>query len=264
MIDAYLDHLRVERRLAGHTLESYARDLRALGGLRGGRERAVHAARQDRRSRHSSASSVRAAFRRARSRGRSPPSAASTGISCSTTSLTRAPPTICAPRAHGPRCRSFSRSRTSIALIAQPDVATPLGLRDRAMIELLYATGMRVSELVGVRAADLHLDEHYLTCIGKGNKERLIPMGEHAADWIRRYQRDGRPALAQIRPRRGPRAAPVSERPRRSSEPRRLLENPEDPWPPRGHSRRDQPARAAAFLRHAPARTRRRPRDRFR
>ena len=63
------------------------------------------------------------------------------------------------------------------------------------MIELLYATGMRVSELVAVRAADLHLDEQYLTCIGKGNKERLIPMGEQAADWIRRYQRDGRPAL---------------------------------------------------------------------
>jgi integrase/recombinase XerD len=78
------------------------------------------------------------------------------------------------------------------ALIAQPDVSTPRGLRDRAMIELLYATGMRVSELVGVRAADLHLDEQYLTCIGKGNKERIIPIGEQAADWVRRYQRDGR------------------------------------------------------------------------
>ena len=63
------------------------------------------------------------------------------------------------------------------------------------MIEVLYATGMRVSELVGIRAADLHLDADYLTCIGKGNKERLIPMGDEAADWVRRYQRDGRPAL---------------------------------------------------------------------
>jgi integrase/recombinase XerD len=81
-------------------------------------------------------------------------------------------------------------------IIAQPDVATPLGLRDRAMIELLYATGMRVSELIGVRAADLHLDEQYLMCIGKGNKERLIPMGEQAAGWIRRYQREGRAVLA--------------------------------------------------------------------
>src|SRR5262245_57679081 len=85
------------------------------------------------------------------------------------------------------------------ALIAQPDVSTPRGLRDRAMIELLYATGVRVSELVNVRGADLHLDEHYMTCIGKGNKERLIPIGEQASAWIRRYQRDGRPALMKGR-----------------------------------------------------------------
>ena len=81
------------------------------------------------------------------------------------------------------------------ALLAQPDVSTPLGLRDRAMFDLLYATGMRVSELVGVRAVDLHLDEGYLTCIGKGNKERLIPIGEQAADSVRRYAREGRPSL---------------------------------------------------------------------
>jgi integrase/recombinase XerD len=81
------------------------------------------------------------------------------------------------------------------ALIAAPDVSAPRGLRDRAMIELLYATGMRVSELVSVRAADLHLDEQYLTCIGKGDKERMIPIGEQAADWVRRYQRDGRHQL---------------------------------------------------------------------
>src|SRR5207249_10488225 len=61
-------------------------------------------------------------------------------------------------------------------LIAQPDVTTPRGLRDRAMLELLYATGMRVSELVQVRAVDLRLDEEYLTCIGKGSKERIIPI----------------------------------------------------------------------------------------
>jgi len=81
------------------------------------------------------------------------------------------------------------------ALLAAPDVSTPLGLRDRAMFELLYATGMRVSELVGVRGADLHLSEHYLTCVGKGSKERLIPIGEQATTWVTRYQRDARLAL---------------------------------------------------------------------
>ncbi len=80
-------------------------------------------------------------------------------------------------------------------LIAQPDVATPIGLRDRAMIELLYATGLRVSELVSVRQADLHLSEHYLTCIGKGSKERLVPIGEQAAEWIQRYQSSSRRSL---------------------------------------------------------------------
>jgi integrase/recombinase XerD len=82
-------------------------------------------------------------------------------------------------------------------LIAQPDVATPLGLRDRAMIELLYATGLRVSELINVRFADLHLDELYLTCVGKGSKERLVPVGEQAAEWIERYCRDARPQLTR-------------------------------------------------------------------
>ena len=72
------------------------------------------------------------------------------------------------------------------------------------MIEVLYATGMRVSELVGVRTADLHLDERYLTCLGKGNKERLVPIGDRRSTWIARYQRT-RAARAPQRPRTSPR-----------------------------------------------------------
>jgi integrase/recombinase XerD len=67
------------------------------------------------------------------------------------------------------------------------------------MIELLYATGMRVSELVGVRGADLHFDEQYLTCIGKGRKERIVPMGEQATEWVRRYQATARRELLKGR-----------------------------------------------------------------
>jgi len=85
------------------------------------------------------------------------------------------------------------------ALMAQPDVSSSLGLRDRAMIEVLYATGMRVSELISIRVSDLHLEAHYLTCVGKGNKERLIPIGEQAAHWVERYFRDGRRALLKGR-----------------------------------------------------------------
>jgi len=81
------------------------------------------------------------------------------------------------------------------ALIAQPDVSTPRGLRDRALIELLYATGLRVSELVGLRPADLNLEASFLTCTGKGDKQRLVPIGDEAARWVGRYLREGRKTL---------------------------------------------------------------------
>ena len=72
-------------------------------------------------------------------------------------------------------------------LLGAPDVATPLGLRDRAMFELLYATGLRVSELVGIRLFELSLNDNVVRVMGKGSKERLVPLGEVAADWLRRY-----------------------------------------------------------------------------
>jgi len=84
-------------------------------------------------------------------------------------------------------------------LLRAPDVSTPRGLRDRALIEVLYATGLRVSELVGLRLVDLRLDDGYLRCTGKGGKERIVPLGEQAAGWVRRYVRDGRPSLARRR-----------------------------------------------------------------
>jgi integrase/recombinase XerD len=80
-------------------------------------------------------------------------------------------------------------------LLEQPDVKTPRGLRDRALIEVLYATGLRVSELISLRPADVNLDASYLTCTGKGEKQRIVPIGDEATGWVRRYLRDGRPAL---------------------------------------------------------------------
>ena len=80
-------------------------------------------------------------------------------------------------------------------LLAQPDVATPRGLRDRALIELLYATGMRVSELIGLRPADVNLEASYLTCTGKGDKQRIVPIGEEATIWVKRYLSDARGTL---------------------------------------------------------------------
>lgn len=80
-------------------------------------------------------------------------------------------------------------------LLATPDVDTPLGLRDRAMLELLYACGLRVSELTGLRTFEVSLAEGVLRVMGKGSKERLVPLGEDAAEWIGRYLREARPVL---------------------------------------------------------------------
>lgn len=72
-------------------------------------------------------------------------------------------------------------------LLDAPDTNTPLGLRDRAMLELLYATGLRVSELIGLRLFELSLNDNVVRVLGKGAKERLVPLGEVAADWLTRY-----------------------------------------------------------------------------
>jgi len=81
------------------------------------------------------------------------------------------------------------------ALLASPDPLTDEGLRDKAILELLYASGLRASELAGVKRGDLNLDEGWLKVFGKGSKERRVPVGEQALDWIRRYARDAYPRL---------------------------------------------------------------------
>lgn len=78
-------------------------------------------------------------------------------------------------------------------LLASPDKSTPIGLRDAAMFELLYATGERVSEIINLKMEDINLDEGYLICLGKGGKQRLIPFGEQASELLSRYILNSRP-----------------------------------------------------------------------
>lgn len=85
------------------------------------------------------------------------------------------------------------------ALLGAPDVATPLGLRDRAMLELMYASGLRVTELVSLRSIHVSASETVLRVTGKGSKERLVPFGEMAHDWLLRYLAEARPALLGAR-----------------------------------------------------------------
>ena len=198
MIEAFLDHLRVERRLAANTLESYARDLAALEKYAAGL-----GVKADALDRHALEEFVR----RQITRGLAPRSVARSVAAIRgyyrflvlDRRLAGSPADDLQPPHAWPALPKFLSLEEVDALIAQPDVTTPLGIRDRAMIELLYATGMRVSELIGVRTADLHLREGYLTCIGKGNKERLIPTGDQAIEWIERYQKTARAAILKGR-----------------------------------------------------------------
>ncbi len=80
-------------------------------------------------------------------------------------------------------------------LLAQPVTTTPLGMRDKAMLELLYSTGLRVSELVGLRTGDLQMEMGCLRCVGKGDKERLVPVGRPALAAVQQYLREARPQL---------------------------------------------------------------------
>jgi len=86
------------------------------------------------------------------------------------------------------------------ALLNTPDIHTPLGLRDRAILEVMYATGLRVSELVGLQFEQLSLSSGMVQVIGKGNKERIVPLGEVAVLWCQRYLSEARPALVKHRP----------------------------------------------------------------
>lgn len=85
-------------------------------------------------------------------------------------------------------------------LIATPDTTTPLGIRDRAILEVMYATGLRVSELIGLKIGDIHLEMGLLQTLGKGDKERIVPLGDYAIHWVERYLSEVRPSLTKKTP----------------------------------------------------------------
>ena len=105
---------------------------------------------------------------------------------------------IDSPKLGRPLPKSLTEEQVE-KLLESPDVAKPLGLRDRAMLETLYATGLRVSELVGLTLSQVSLTQGVVRVIGKGDKERLVPLGEEALSWISRYLAEGRPRLVKSR-----------------------------------------------------------------
>jgi len=110
--------------------------------------------------------------------------------------LTSADPTLKLLTARQPLRVPKTLSEAQVeALLGAPDVDTSLGLRDRTMLELMYASGLRVSELVGLKSVHLSLSEGALRVTGKGSKERLVPFGDEAHEWLRRYLADARGAI---------------------------------------------------------------------
>ena len=194
LIESYLTHLTVERRLATNSVESYARDLTILATFAAGKGAPVDTlARPD----------LEALVRDLMSEGRSPRSVAR-AVACFRGfyrflvvdgRLQGSPADDLRP----PRAWKLLPRYLSVddvdRLIAQPDVSIARGLRDRALIELLYATGMRVSELIQLRPADVNLEASYLTCTGKGAKQRIVPFGDEAGAWVARYLREARGQL---------------------------------------------------------------------
>jgi integrase/recombinase XerD len=198
MIDTYLAYLRDVRRMSDNTLESYARDLAHLAAFAEQRGVAVEAL--ERRD-------LEAFVRGLMASGLAPRSVARS-VACirglyKFIAVERRLPSNPADDLRSPRAwpalPKFLSLEEVDRLLEQPDTTSPRGLRDKALIELLYATGLRVSELIGLRAGDLNLEEGYLTCVGKGDKQRMVPLGQTAADWVRRYMREGRAALVKQR-----------------------------------------------------------------
>jgi integrase/recombinase XerD len=199
LIDRFCDHLWLEDGLADLTLAAYRRDLKAFGswlakerrhaldGVASGDIEAYLAWRFARRAQPRSAARYTSALKRfyrylLRER------------------LIAADPTLNLDSPKLPRTLPRTLSEAEVESLldsAGPD--TPLDLRDRAMLETLYATGLRVSELVGLKLTALNLNDGVLRVTGKGNKDRLVPLGEEAVLWLRRYVTDARPQLMEKR-----------------------------------------------------------------
>ncbi|MCE9625196.1 MAG: site-specific tyrosine recombinase XerD [Deltaproteobacteria bacterium] len=199
LLEAFLDVLRVERNLAKNTVESYRRDLlhfvefleqkRKIGLLEVGEIdlREFLGFEYDRgqkgRSTARRLSTLRMFYRHALKEkwlGQDPT------LKIELPKIGRALP-------------HYLTQEEIESLFLQPDLTTPLGCRDRAMLELLYASGLRVSELVGLAVADLHLEMGFVRVMGKGSKERLVPAGRSALGYIKEYLELSRPLLTKQR-----------------------------------------------------------------
>jgi integrase/recombinase XerD len=198
-ISSFLTHVKVEKGLASNTVAAYRRDLAKFNAFAQKRKLALEAVSRDDlvdflaglyRQKLESKSvarhlvSLRNFFRFAQIHESI---AADPSVNLESPKIRRSLP-------------GYLRLEEVERLLAQPDAKTALGLRDRAMLEVLYSAGLRVSELIGMRVADLDTKVGCVRCIGKGDKERIVPIGKKALSMVEKYLRDARPKLIRKAP----------------------------------------------------------------
>ena len=195
MVEPFLDHLRFERSLADNTLEAYRHDIVRM---------AAHARKLGRATPADvTTADLRALLLDLKEMGLAPSSLARNLSSIRTYyrfligegELQGDPSDRISMPKQWRRLPDALSVPEMEALLEAPDLLHPLAWRDRAMLEFAYATGVRVSELIGVRIRDLHLDEQFASVFGKGSKERLVPLGRQAIGRLSIYLRETRPAL---------------------------------------------------------------------
>ncbi len=196
VVDAFCDALWLEDGLAKNTLEAYRRDLNLLAAWlgRSGKGSLLEAAEADL---HGFFESRHLAIRhRASSDARMLSSLKRFYQYCLREKRRASDPTLrLDPPKRVPRFPKTLSEADVEALLAAPEAGSPLGLRDRAMLEVLYASGLRVSELVGMKTFEANLEAGVVRVMGKGSKERLVPLGEEAVEWVKKYLAEARPKL---------------------------------------------------------------------
>jgi integrase/recombinase XerD len=195
-VAGFLGTLQTERGVSRHTLAAYRRDLADFDRF---------LARGGHRLTDVRAENVVSYLEHARARGLKPASiarrlAAVRGLYrhlVREDAVTRDPTEhVDTPRGGRPLPKTLTREAAA-ALVEALDGAEPRAVRDRTLLEVLYATGMRASECLGLRLEDVNLNAGYAVCTGKGRKQRLVPLGEHAVAWLSRYLRDARPGFTR-------------------------------------------------------------------
>ena len=197
LADQFMYHLRVERGLAENTIQSYSRDLRRFLQFLATRGISpLHATQNDVmnymatlegvlsvRSAARNLSAVKMFFRFLVSDGK----------------IDKSPARLLGTPKLPQRLPGVLSQGEVESLLAQPDISRPLGQRDKAMLEILYATGLRVTELVSLKVSNVNLEAGYVRTVGKGTKERIIPMGGKAVEALKAYAQDGRAGLLKKR-----------------------------------------------------------------